>query len=235
MKMKKLIYICLVTCLMGTSAVLKAQDAQAGLGRMFAQFQETSYAAKITQSWFPSHQATEAVKVDQGEIKVKKDQACYHRIGDMETLFNEQYAMTMNHQMKVMMIQSFDPTQAKKDLLGLDQEGQDFSAYQFVDLDATYAKYVLEDDESRVSRVEVIFNKNTHKLTKMVYFLAPGAVYMEGIEGTEARMEMEFHQLNFNPTFQANDFSESRFVNKTESGFQMKASYRGYRLANYAG
>ena len=232
---KSSIYILLFSFLMINLNLLSAQDAQKDLSHMFKQFQEQSYTANMVQSWFPSHTASQAVKVETGEIKVKKDQACYHRLGEVETLYNEQYAMTLNHQMKVMMIQGFNPIQAKKDLLGFDKEAQNYAQYQYVNIDANYAKYVLDNQEGDVSRVEVFFHKNTLTLTKMAYFLAAETVFMEGIEGTEARMEMEFQQLNFNPTFQEKDFSESRFVTKNSNGFQMNSAYRGYRLANYAG
>lgn len=223
-----------VACLSFLSFALAAQSPKEDFKRVNEEYknlvnfsQDFTYKLYINNSPDPAESLT-------GKIK-QSGANRYQKIGDVEIITNQKYHLITDHEDKIIMIgevQSSSPMDFLNKL-SVDSALKIYKEVVPVPTAKNQKAYRMTflDEESAYKAVAIYFNATSFLVEKIIFYYHDG-LDDEGQFEKDKRIEMSFFNINKNPQFQANDFSESRFLKKVNGQFSLLPTYQSYSFIN---
>lgn len=226
----------LIFCLglIWSSQTLFAQNLEADFLKINALYQAQNYQAQMEMRWYASHTAMEPLEVSKGEMRVRGKEY-FSRMGDIETLHNQQYTVMAHHGEHLLMIQPAVTIPERPTVPDLDTALTYCEEVVFSEYDAQHNSYLFyfKKGVTGYEKFMLVFDKTTFQLHKMVFFLPPGAAAMEGMGDEGARYEVIYSAIKINPSFPANAFSERLYLQLASGKFKPLPAYKSYQFSNY--
>ena len=164
----------------------------------------------------------------QAAVISKKNGAYLYEMKEATMLINKQYILMINHLNKTIVYDKW----TKKKAAALAQQQiptaadlkAQYPSITYVGQQDDQKKYRLENEQQQMSKVEVSFEAATGFMRKIRYYYNPALVHKN------IYTELHLKVIQPNPSFEANTFSEQRFITKVNGQFKGVGKYRAYSV-----
>ena|SRR3989344_7173980 len=190
---------------------------------------------KMEYNLYSNHTATVPFQKERGEMK-RNNELMSYKIGPMETVRtdkfelvvdnDEQFIAMMEHKTKLF---SWD----EKMYVGtLDKILPYCESTSYTEEKDNQGCYDIKMKAGEYSRAKLYFDKKTFFITKLILFYRKETILNEDGVGKKEkpRLEIIYKDIQENPEFAANEFSETKYVVKSGSTFKCLEKYKDYTL-----
>jgi len=206
----------------------KAQDIHQDIAQINESYAKYTWLEMKTEyRWYSSPSASEPEEKIEGLIQ-NSPKGQYKRLGSMESLLTERYAIAVNHEEKVVMMQHA-PTQVEISPLDIPLDTilllcQNYK-YETVKGKPSWVFEINPDVADNFEKIRMVFNPQTYLVEKLVLYPARDSYAPE----EQSRLEIDFLQIKTTANL-STSFSESRYVFLQDGTWRLKADYQDYRL-----
>jgi hypothetical protein len=211
-----------------------SQNASEDLARINKKYlDESSAEVHLRINLFDSWQNQKPIEQKEGVIK-KSNKLQYINLGQVESIIGNSYTLTVDHQSKVMVLQSNSsagssnafskqtfapmldsllPKMCEK--VEFKKESKSTNSYIFYLKNGEYAKVVI------------MYDAQTYVLKKLILYYKKEA----NKEG-QTRIEVEYPATSFPASFSKSEFTYDKFLIKNGKVYELKKPYTAYKLFN---
>lgn len=219
-----------ILCFLFSGLWVNAQDIYQDIARINKSYENISQLEmKSEYRWFASRTAVEPIHTANGFLQ-RSPNGSYHKLGPTETLINQEYAISVNHEEKIVLLQIAPekieplPLEIPLDtLLGI------CKSYSFEEFGGK-PSYLIEIKSAyadKFDKMRFVFNPRTYLIDQVILF----PLEDPDAPGEFPRLEIDFFEVKTDVDFEM-DLSEDRFVIQKESSWYLKPAYTDYRLLN---
>ena len=211
-----------------------AQDIKADILKLNAAYRDhTGFRADVTYKLFPSYKATKAVNTVKGTIR-KQGKRQYTKLGAMESIINENYAILLNHDDQVLSLQAASSPPTSQELpVELDSILSLCRNIHFEQRDAHSHAYTFEFGDYVYDQIVLVFDPQSWLIHKFVFYTSEAVELPQKKDPTKVRVEIEYLQPQFDPVFPEHAFSEAQFLTRANGKFTPTAPFHTYQFVNY--
>lgn len=238
MHLCKIKYGLFFLCILFTSG-LSAQDVRADLEKMRGLYQQTAFEAQLSYKLYASYEAKSPFEIQEGTIR-SNTKAYYRKLGKVESLFHPDYALMVDHESRLLLIQpAIEMSLGNHILPPLDSTLEKIDDIVFETVNAKQNAYLFSFESDQYKQVKLIFDKNTYQLDRIIYYMQPGMVVDEHVKpGQAVRLEMSLSHQHFQPEFSSLAFSALQYLQKITDeqegeAFRPLPAFRQYQFVNY--
>lgn len=164
------------------------------------------------------------------EIKaeIHKDGALvYYKVLHLEYLFAEKNSVIVNHKSRTIAYTTKDGKVEDifPSIPNMDSLAAIYDSVNYVGAVKGSRKYEVFCSKYYISKIELYYNPATHFVSKLIYH------YNQSIIGEDAVVTVEYRNVDLNPSFRQNEFSESRFIMQKGKQFVPAAVLEGYTVS----
>jgi len=181
---------------------------------------------------FNSFTSTTAIEDQFLNIHRKGDNYIYH-MGTSEIVRNDKYFLLVDNNNRVIVLDSASKQHDEPQYFMLSRLDSTLNLYkkvQLANLNATTGRLIFTPGIESVDRFEVLYNKKTYLIEKIIFFLHVNNESGTGV--TQARVEIIYTSLRTNINFPQNEFSVSRFIKLKGKNAVLLPAYADYKLYN---
>lgn len=160
----------------------------------------------------------------------KSSKGNYSKLGPAETLVNERYALTINHEEKMVFFQKapeelvISPLEIPLDTVLLMCESYRFEKHKGK---PSYMIIIKSELAGSFDKMRIVFNPESYLIEQLVLFPLVGPDNSD----ENPRLEIDFSYLDTRGSSET-DFSENRFIRQKGGSWELAPNFRDYRLMN---
>ncbi|HSH64199.1 MAG TPA: hypothetical protein VLB84_00025 [Bacteroidia bacterium] len=238
------------------STMVKAQANLEDLEKINQTYKTSSgYHFDLRYSLFKDYQT--AVETEGFNMSVSANNKDYYcKRSDNEVLLNEHYALVVDHDNKVILIENARKNERKKnqkmEWKELDTLLQKMSEVLKKDIDKIAGEQEIEAIQNKMSESEnqYVFNYSTGEYTRVVLSYHPSTFHIkkvtmyyrekmqlkDGETRATPRIEITYVDTDLNPEFDKKLFSERKYVHVKKDGkLELTAALQNYKVINHLG
>jgi len=156
-----------------------------------------------------------------------------YRMGTSEIIRNDIYFLLVDKNNRVIVLDSASKQHDEPQYLMLSRLDSTLGSYkkvQLTNINSTTSRLIFTPGIESVDRFEVLYNKNTYFIEKIIFFLHVNNESGSGVN--EARVEISYTRFSKNISFPQNEFSVSRYIKLKGKNAVLLPAYADYKLYN---
>jgi len=179
--------------------------------------------------WYDTEDATKPSYTLKGLLQ-QSPKGNYAKLGPSETLINAKYAISVNHDEEIIMIQkapdaiSLSPGNVPLDSILVMCETY---AYEIFEGQVSYLIRIKAHYAQSFDKMRIVFDKESYLISKMILFPIEDPTY----EGAKPRVEIDFRHVHVDDGTKM-EVSEAMFVRPQGNALLPHPQYQSYRLIN---
>jgi hypothetical protein len=234
--MKRFYYILVLIALFSKKGFSQvAKDDFARINKTYADNMQLSM--KIRYDVYKNKSTATPLQAETGEIK-RNEAAKYTRIGNIETIENENYKLIVDNEDKNISVLGGTIEEKKPGgndgtyLVNLENLLSICSKLEFQKISEAQNCYSIVIPAEEYSEIKVFYNSKTFFIEKMIFYYNE----IQNLEGQEKsikeapRMEISYYDVKLKPDFGSTPFTYDNFLEKRKGQFVGKGSYKEYRI-----
>ncbi|OFY66094.1 MAG: hypothetical protein A3H98_11870 [Bacteroidetes bacterium RIFCSPLOWO2_02_FULL_36_8] len=177
------------------------------------------------------------MQVEKGEF-MKDGDNYYSKIGSLEIINRPGYFFSINHKEKTIYLtnnsrKNFDPALFA---MNLEKTIAVCSEIKFKELNKTQNQYVLVYPSQEYKKVEIVYNKKTFMIEKIVFYYfapLPPSEIDKPQSDKPPRLELACKNINLNPAIPQNKINYYSFLTEEKGKITPLEMYKDYSFYNY--
>ncbi len=223
-------YILFFICCLAGAQQLLSQDFIADFKKINAIYQDSSYRMRLTYNYYNEVKSKRPDEVHRSEVRKSGDNY-YVDLHQTRTIINQGVFFQINHEFKVVMLDSARPAYYKTLGVNLDSLARFYKGVTFKALDSFTGEYTIPSQGKGIAYSKVVFDRRTHLLREVtIQFLDQRKTASKG--ALRNRLNIKYEEVDLSPGFSAKSFSQSAFIYKKGSSYKLKKPYVGYHLVS---
>ncbi len=173
------------------------------------------------------------------KVSMKKNgKTTVHSSNETESINTPDYTIIKDDEEKLI---TYAPKRTVKEtddvgfMMNIDSLGTLCKSFKFNKESATTNCYdfIMQDYYPNYERIKIFFNAKTHFIEKMIFYCDEDDIstHNEDEKYAKARIEINYNNIDSNPSFKDSDFSYQKYMQKKGNKFELNADLKKYELS----
>jgi len=206
---------------------INAQNIAEDIKKMnAANIYSEQFMAQLTVKVFSSEKDEKPSITQYYEIK-KKGKDLYYKIDNKRILVNSSCVLVINDKEKKVLYSKNNgksPLNNQSIDVNVDSLVKAYDNVEFKGITNGLKQYVIHQKKNPIPTIEIYFSENGEKLSKLIYHYDTKAYPVNNL------VEINYTKWTYSPQFEANDFSEKKYITKINNKIQLVAALHAYQL-----
>ncbi|MEL6658119.1 MAG: hypothetical protein AAFR36_16795 [Bacteroidota bacterium] len=220
--------------MLALTQLLSGQDLQTELQKINAAYSELDkLSIEMSFSVYGDWQKHRHLQTESGKLD-KRGSDLYYKVGDLEYLSTPDYHLLCDHEQRQIAIlkvfgQQVSP-QLEQIIPLLQMTIDQLESFSLEQISEYQRRWTLNLPAQRSTYARIIIEYDTRRYYITALRLYYGAAQPSIDSTLPPRMDIEYYRINDQPVFQSSDFSISRFLRRSSSGFKAQHAYASYEV-----
>jgi hypothetical protein len=230
------LYSIFIWLLLFSASAFGQKQALADFNKINEAYQKNSnLSMEIIFSAYSNYVKRDPISSARGLYKIKGSQY-YSELDHVITIQNSRYVFNVDADNSLIMIDTPLRDKKKSSLVELDTMVSHYSRMimtQISDKSRILTLVINSDEmESEYEKIDVYYNTDNYLINKFIMYFS-GEMSLdeeEELPEEKPRLEMQFNNINLNPTFALNEFSESEYFTLQGNKFIGLGKYKSFEI-----
>lgn len=173
------------------------------------------------------------------KVSMKKNgKTTLHSSDETESMNTPDYTIIKDDEEKLITYAPKKTVQQTDDvsfMMNVDSLGSLCKSFKFNKESATTNSYdfIMQDYYPNYERIKIFYNVKTHFIEKMIFYCDEDdiSIHNEDEKYARARIEINYNNIDTNPSFKDSDFSYQKYMQKKGNKFELNADFKKYELS----